>query len=206
MTRRTLLFLAVLSIAARAQTVPITVPSNRLIPLARLQQYLGLTATQVQSIQQNNDDYNRLVTQKVMRIATVQQEIAVETKKEPLDPGALGIRYAEIEAICRDLGGRVDDVRRRNLALLDQTQRTKLTSLEEVVKLLPTVQEAQSAGLLSAAQAGTPMPVLSGTGSIAYASFLLTSPSGTVPGCTQPASIGDLRTGDFTFLPLKARE
>ncbi|MCL5745913.1 MAG: hypothetical protein M1541_18640, partial [Acidobacteria bacterium] len=53
--------------------------------------------------------YNGWSMEKQNRIRQVQSEIADETAKEDLDPGAIGIRYAEIEAICRDLRAHATD-------------------------------------------------------------------------------------------------
>lgn len=138
----------------------------------------------------------------------VQSEIRDETAKSPLDPAALGIRYAEIETICRNVRDEGVSVQTRNLTLLTDAQKVKLKALDDAYKLLPVINEAQNAGLLSppAPYAGVPGLITGGFGSITevfgISSFLLGTPSGNLSGCQQPA-IPNLviRTGDFTAAP-----
>src|SRR6266852_5223203 len=68
-----------------------------------LKDYLGLSDAQVDSINRLNGDYNSFVFQKTTRMAQVQREIGDVTNADPIDPMAIGLRYAEIEAIRRDL-------------------------------------------------------------------------------------------------------
>lgn len=114
--------------------------------------YLGLTNPQAQQIGKNNDSYTELVAQKNARIWQVQAEISGETAKETLDPSALGVRYMEIELICRDIKRAGDDLRTNNLALLTDAQKVRLTALEEAMKLAPIYAAAQNANLLAGTQ------------------------------------------------------
>lgn len=116
--------------------------------------YLGLTNSQAQQISKNNGSYTELVAQKNARIAQVQEEISVETGKDPIDPSALGVRYMEIELICRDISKAGDDLRKSNMALLAEAQKVKLTALEEAMKLAPVYTAAQSANLLAGTRSG----------------------------------------------------
>src|SRR3979409_2284018 len=72
-------------------------------PLGQIKEFLKLSDSQVQAILTNNDEDNRWSFEKQSRIRQVQNEIVDETTKEPLDPNALGIRYAEVESICREM-------------------------------------------------------------------------------------------------------
>ena len=103
--------------------------------------------------------------QRSQRMYEVQSEIADETARSPLDPGALGVRYAEVEAIRREIVERSKKLVAENVALLTPAQTIKLKALEEALKLVTTGCEARSIGLL----ADDPAP-----GN--YASFLLVSP------------------------------
>jgi hypothetical protein len=117
-------------------------------PLGEVRKYLQLTDTQYQAILDQNERYNRMAQEKVRRIAQVQVEIGEETDKSPLDPAALGIRYAEIEAICRELKDESDRARQQSLAALTEPQRTRLNALEEAIKLYPVIAEAEAGNLL----------------------------------------------------------
>jgi hypothetical protein len=113
-----------------------------------LAEYLSLSAEQKAAINENNAAYTRTSLLKQDRLAQVEKEIRDETARSPLDPGALGIRYAGIEAACRYLGEEGCTVRDRNLALLTDVQKTRIKALEEALRLLPLAQESQGAGLV----------------------------------------------------------
>jgi hypothetical protein len=151
-------------------------------PYLQVKAYLAFTDAQVSQIVLNLNDYGQLASQRQERIFQVQSEIQQETAKNPLDPVALGIRYAEIEAICRNVKDEAAAAQKRNLALLTDAQVVKLKALEDALKLAPIINEAQQAGLLA-----PPGPygyrLISG-------SFFVANPysvNGTVSGCQQTA-------------------
>lgn len=110
--------------------------------------YLELNATQAAQISKNDRAYAELVSTKQQRIYQVQAEIAVETAKETVDPYELGVRYREIELICRDLKQAESDLRKENSSVLTDPQKAKVAALEEAMKLVPLYQSAQGAGLV----------------------------------------------------------
>ena len=175
-------------------------PPGRL-PLVAFQQlraYLGLTDTQVSQLMLNLNDYSRLVGQRQQRMFQVQSEIRDETARSPLDPAALGIRYAEIESICRNVRDEAAATQTRNLTVLNDTQKVKLKALEDAIKLQPVINEAQSAGLL--APPGPYASITTGlTGSLIGG--ILGFPTPSLSGCQQPTIPVAVRTGDFTFAP-----
>ncbi len=137
-----LLFFVLFAGSASAQTIP--VPYS---PLAAVREFLQLTDSQAQTILANNDEYDRFSNEKQGRIRQVQSEIAEETAKSPLDPNALGIRYAEIETICREMKDRAKEYRTRNLDILNDAQKAKVKVLEDAMKLAPVISQAQLANL-----------------------------------------------------------
>jgi hypothetical protein len=165
-------------------------------PLAQTKAYLGLTDAQVSQIVLNLNDYGRYVAAKQQRMFQVQSEIQQETAKSPLDPAALGIRYAEIEANCRNIKDEAIAVQNRNLAILTDDQKIKLKTLQDAYKLLPVLVDASNAGVL------TPPGPYSGSGVLSppIAIGILGSP--VVYGCQQPG-VPTLasRSGDFTAAP-----
>src|SRR6266852_910002 len=68
-----------------------------------LKQYLALSDDQVTKISTLNAQLSSFRATKFQRQIQVQSEIAEWTAKEVLDSQALGIRYAELEAIRREL-------------------------------------------------------------------------------------------------------
>jgi hypothetical protein len=101
--------------------------------LGEIRTYLALTDEQVAKMQRQIDDYSRWAALRQRRMSEVQLEIAVETAKTPLDPAALGVRYAEVEAIRREIAERGDALVPANVAVLTEAQKVKLKAL----KLLP---------------------------------------------------------------------
>jgi len=135
-------FLSLLALTLCAQTQP----PRQLLPQVR--EYLQLTDAQVSGIALNNDEYNKSIQERLQRVRQVQAELAVETAKDPLDESALGVRYVEIELICRDLRDFANTLQKQNLVLLTDEQRAKLKALEEALKLIPVMIETQNSNLL----------------------------------------------------------
>jgi len=117
--------------------------------LPQIRDYLQLTNAQVLLIVANNDDFNRNAVEKQQRIRQVQSEIAGITAGDSLDAADLGVRYQEIELICRDLKQTALTYQKTNLDLLTDAQKAKLKSLEDAWKLMPQILDAQSGNLLN---------------------------------------------------------
>ncbi|MDX2151957.1 MAG: hypothetical protein SFV54_14555 [Bryobacteraceae bacterium] len=114
-----------------------------------LVRFLQLTPEQTATVVRNN---SRLVTfnlEKARRMAEVQRELAFETRKDVLDPLALGVRYVEIESICRELRQQQEETRKANVAALADAQRTRMAALDEALRLLPVISQAQAANLMT---------------------------------------------------------
>lgn len=113
---------------------------------ARLVRFLGLTNEQQSQIVKNR----QLVYggAEIERMSTVAGEIAEETERPVLDTMALGLRYAEMEAIRRKTSEDMRRLNAMNLAVLTAAQRTKYEALEEAMRLRATVEEARSVELL----------------------------------------------------------
>jgi hypothetical protein len=160
-------------------------------------QYLSLTNAQVQAIAQNNNAFNQFSSGKQARIYQVQAEIAQVTQASPIDPMGLGVRYAEIEEICRELRTNAAQSQQQNRALLADAQKAKLQALEDAMKLFPVIAEGQNSNLLP--NTGTPLFFNN------FSSFLLGGIISAAPGCTTlgiPTAAS--RNGDFVPLPISA--
>ena len=114
----------------------------------KLREYLALTEAQMGKISEQNSAFWRWSQGRSQRMYEVQFEIGIETAREPLDPGALGVRYAEVEAIRREIAERNTKLVAENGAVLTSAQALKLKALEEALKLVSTGYEAQSVKLL----------------------------------------------------------
>jgi hypothetical protein len=167
-------------------------------PFQQVKAYLGLTDAQVTQIVLNLNEYGRLVSQRQQRMFQVQTEIQQETAKSPLDAAALGVRYAEIETICRNVKDEAVAVQNRNLGLLTEPQKVKLKVLEDAFKLFPIISEAQNSGVLTPPG---PYPIIRWFDTSAFATPVLFPPA-VLSGCQQQTiPNAAFRAGDFTFTP-----
>src|SRR5260370_32846021 len=110
--------------------------------------YLQLSNDQLTAISAIQQEYNDWAAQKSQRAAQVQQEIVEQTGKSPLDPMELGVRYAELEAICRDAKDHLRDVNTRIVAALNDAQKSKLKALDDAISLQPVISQAQIGNIL----------------------------------------------------------
>ena len=117
-------------------------------PLAQLQEFLELSDSQVEAILRNNDEINQWIAEKEARASRVVAEMAAETVKDAPEPLALGVRYVELELLCRELSSKTAEFRKKNAATLSDPQRLKLKVLEEAIRLAPVINEAQTGNLL----------------------------------------------------------
>lgn len=165
-------------------------------PLGQVKEFLQLSDSQVQTILGNNDEYNRWTAEKQTRIRQVQNEIAGETGKEQLDPSALGVRYAEIETICREMKDRATEYRTRNTDALNPDQKARLKVLEDALKLAPIIAEAQYGNLvggLTSAHYAFTSAFMSIGGSVLTGGVI-----GPISGCYLPFPSIGVRTGSLS--------
>jgi hypothetical protein len=99
-------------------------------PVSDFEAYLGLDRTQVAAIDSLAAAYFRFNDEKQLRVEQVQSDINQLTAADPLDPGALGLRYAEIEAINRDLRDKQSELRAGIAKVLTAAQQAKVKVLD----------------------------------------------------------------------------
>ncbi len=107
--------------------------------------YLCLSDQQQSKMEDNRKEYT---VDGIGRMRDVTREIAEEATRPVLDSLALGVRYAEVEALRRMISEGNRQLNAANLALLTTVQKVKFDALVEAVRLQPTAQEAQSIHLL----------------------------------------------------------
>jgi hypothetical protein len=138
---------AVPAILCLAQTPQPGMPGLR-IPYPHLSAYFGLEPAQQLKIVEVNARFQRYLAEKTRRAAQVQHEIQRELEQRVPAPMALGLRVAEIEAICRE----AVETRAKAIAdvqgVLNAAQKQKFDLLRQALALLPTIREAQGANLL----------------------------------------------------------
>ncbi len=153
-----------LALGAFAQPPVIITPPDRFDVYRQMREYLQLTNAQFETILRNNNEFNQWVSGKQRRMAQVQEEIGVETAREVLVAGALGIRYAEVEGIRRHIAERRKELYTLNQAVLTDAQKVKFKVLEDTLKLDPVIAGARAANLLPTEDcfAGLVDPLLGG--------------------------------------------
>lgn len=143
------LFLAGDAVLSQSVYPPFQPPANPRDAFPRLSPFLQLTNEQALALLRASYEFNRRVFDRSRRISQVQQELVDETNRSPLDPLALGQRYAELETICREIDQDSRTVREQQVQALTAAQRERLKVLEDAVALMSTVGEAQYARLMA---------------------------------------------------------
>ncbi len=117
-------------------------------PWQQLTRYLELTPDQQTGLLRLQAEWQRYLIEKQRRVGDVERELAQETNAKAPDPLSLGLRYAELEAICREARDKDNQNMLSARKLLTAPQTAKLQTLESVYALLPVVGEAGQANLL----------------------------------------------------------
>ena len=196
--KRFVLILCAALLPVCAQTLPVITPMTPGLG-PELVSYLQLTPQQVTDMGKIQADWAAFQSSRYQRMSQVQIEISQETQKSPLDPMALGLRYAEVESIRRELAKENGAVGERMRGLLTDAQKNKVKTLEEAMKLLPVISQAQCAQLLQSASVttpwndtagfllGVPTSIISVTGAIGPCSYSYSAPPGSNPGSAATA-------------------
>ena len=116
-----------------------------------LQKYLDLTNTQVDAIRRANLELTTFTARKQFRMAQVQAEIREWTAKDPIDAMQLGVRYAELEGIRREIADEQKKAVSKARGVLNAAQLAKLKVLEDAVKLQPLINDAVCENLMTSA-------------------------------------------------------
>jgi len=119
---------------------------------AELVQFLELRPEQKSAIESANAEHREFISTKQLRLLQVTREINEELDRPALDPDALGVRYAEVEAMCRDIDDRGKRLRRNNVASLTDAQRAKLKMLEDALRLAGLILDARAGRLVENVQ------------------------------------------------------
>jgi hypothetical protein len=130
----------------------------------QLTKYLNLSTEQVVELARIEVRWQQYINAKTRRVGEVDREIRQITQAPSVDAPALGVRYAELEAICREARDTDNNIQAEARKLLNDAQRAKLTGLEQAYALLPVVGEADAAHLMEAPMPGLKMPAIAGLG------------------------------------------
>jgi hypothetical protein len=104
---------------------------------SELRRYLNLTTAQLEQLQRNMQEFRQSQSPTATRLSTVNQEIAAETRKPTPNPLELGLRYQEIETICREQDGPRMAAHQKQRQVLTEEQRALLLALSENQRLAP---------------------------------------------------------------------
>jgi len=113
-------------------------PAQNAFPISinpEFQRDLALANPQVEELQRNAAQYRDAQRSTFERINVLNDEIRVETQKPAPDTAALGARYAEIETVCRQSEPPLRELQQRQLSVLNDEQRARLTTLQQAQSL-----------------------------------------------------------------------
>lgn len=124
------LFLLVLSLPAFSQTFFFPVDAG-------LRSHLKLTDAQADQLQRNIQELRQRQNAATARLSVVNNEIALETRKPAPNAMELGLRYREIETICREQEDPLRETHEKQMQVLNPEQRVSAAELTNVLKLAP---------------------------------------------------------------------
>jgi len=168
-----LMLLALLAWPAAAQGPGDPAPGRMWPQLIR---YLELTPQQVLELARIQTEWSRYLAAKSRRVAQVESEIRQATQAPVVDPMALGVRYLELEAICRESRDTDRKYREQARKLMTVQQMTRLASLEQAYRLMPVIAEADAAKLVDAPMPGLNLGLLGAQGARAYPGCRFSAP------------------------------
>jgi hypothetical protein len=198
---RTAVFLIILSglvPAVQGQQNPPVIVRD---PFPALTGYLGLNAQQVVNITRLNAEFAAYLVGKTRRATQVQLEIRQETQQESVNPTALGVRYYELEAICREAKGKKEDLTKNVQAVLTAEQKPKFQTLQGAFGLFPVIAEAQGVNLMGQQIPGLKPPMANRVpeGTTLYWTTNWSLAGAPLPGCqAAPAAITGVILGGIT--------
>lgn len=128
---------------AAACSAQVVIPSTR---YAVISGYLGLSSDQLNRLLSNV--FRTLLDRPISRIADLNEEIAAETRQPQPDAAAIGIRYEQIETLCREEASTRRGIVPEQMRILTEAQRALIPELEGVPRLLPLVSSAESVYLI----------------------------------------------------------
>lgn len=156
------------------------------IPLfpPELQKFLELSGQQVDAIRRANIELDTFRARKQFRLAQVEAEIREWTAKDPIDAMQLGVRYAEMEGIRREIRDAEKDARAKIRGVLNPAQMAKLKALEDAARLQPLINSAVCENLMQLPE----MPVTGITRWFNTTGFVVGMPAPTpLIGCVRAA-------------------
>lgn len=110
--------------------------------------YFELTQDQQSQLALAQRGYADWQTEQRKRIEQVETELREETERIPLDPMAIGLRFAELETIRRQDAEHRRDLVRSSRAILSSQQLARAEALETALRLQPIAGSADCAFLL----------------------------------------------------------
>jgi hypothetical protein len=116
--RLALLFLSAAPLLAQGPPVP-----------SSITEYLDLTPAQMTTIVRNLEEHYARAVAMAERGQTVHAEITAEALRDPIDPMALGLRFAELETTRREFIAQGREIVARHRSLLTPSQTTRLDAV-----------------------------------------------------------------------------
>jgi len=139
--------LVCLALPLLAQTPPAQPPQQP--PVDLLKTYLTLSDSQVSQLQSLVQAERQANQPRLQEINTKEQQLRTLLNNNSNDATALGRLLIDIQSLRRQIASTDENFRNQALALLNDTQKTRLRALDEAAKLAPTIGQAIGLKLLA---------------------------------------------------------
>lgn len=143
--------------------------------------FLELSAAQIAQLAQIDSDRAAFMSERVAQAKQIEAALDEEAKRARPGASGLGRRQGELEAICQQSRERDAKAMQQARAVLTAPQLTKLATLEQAFVLMPVIQSAQRAHLLSSTLVDAPTGMPEGTVEVEFA-YQRSEPVA-LPGC-----------------------
>jgi len=127
-------------------------------PVDELKAYLNLTDSQIQSIQQVQQQALSSQQTVFTQIRDKHQALRDLLEKGTSDAAAVGKLILDIRALQKQIEQAMTASRSQAVSFLTADQKTKLAALEQAAKLRPAIEQATRLGLLEAPAPGPGVP------------------------------------------------
>lgn len=117
--------------------------------VSELADFLGLTPTQLETVAQIQRDYRNAVHDNLQAIAENRRQANVSLDSDSPDATLIGQLLVQAKQMEDSVRSREDEFISQMQAVLTDSQRTKLSSLDRMVPYQTEIREAQALGLLA---------------------------------------------------------
>ena len=149
MTKRIIMLTAALAAGLLAQAPPPGGPRHHMQPHEAIKAHLNLTDSQVQALQQIQDQQRAAIGPMMQQIGQKHAALNDLLQKGGADPAAVGKLMIEIDALQKSISQKQVSFSDQARNTLTADQKTKLKGLEDMRKAMPAMSDAMALSLMA---------------------------------------------------------